>query len=83
MSCYIAWIDQEGLPDYWGIETLANPEATAIGEFEYQEGLPDYWGIETRRCALRENLSRLHQEGLPDYWGIETRSCLFLQHLLK
>ena len=42
----IVKLDQEGLPDYWGIETCALVDANNIGNF-YQEGLPDYWGIET------------------------------------
>ena len=64
---------QEGLPDYWGIETLW--PHTALQAFaEDQEGLPDYWGIET--MLVRRGSSGLYssanQEGLPDYWGIET-----------
>ena len=37
---------QEGLPDYWGIET---DFVSGTGEQfpNHQEGLPDYWGIET------------------------------------
>ena len=61
---------QEGLPDYWGIETIHF--RTYLHElFSHQEGLPDYWGIET--CPII-SLARLksYQEGLPDYWGIET-----------
>ena len=39
--------DQEGLPDYWGIETnLLICQSSCVCRF-YQEGLPDYWGIET------------------------------------
>ena len=44
---YFFMLDQEGLPDYWGIET------NFVALFFYghlpphQEGLPDYWGIET------------------------------------
>ena len=37
---------QEGLPDYWGIETFRYGLETK-GAIENQEGLPDYWGIET------------------------------------
>ena len=36
---------QEGLPDYWGIET--NIISRVFKGHSYQEGLPDYWGIET------------------------------------
>ena len=64
---------QEGLPDYWGIETLCKMPFTILRRPAHQEGLPDYWGIETISlhrfwCAGRT----AHQEGLPDYWGIET-----------
>ena len=38
---------QEGLPDYWGIETLSCIFRFLPFEFAHQEGLPDYWGIET------------------------------------
>ena len=78
--CHIIQLNQEGLPDYWGIETLP-----------HQEGLPDYWGIETLlptsellcpnfniRKATTGVLKFSNQEGLPDYWGIET---FFLLHL--
>ena len=43
------WIcgHQEGLPDYWGIETLIDRKARSDSPIVYQEGLPDYWGIET------------------------------------
>ena len=37
---------QEGLPDYWGIETrLIRCDQRIF--CPHQEGLPDYWGIET------------------------------------
>ena len=42
--------DQEGLPDYWGIETrgaFKPNHFTHMFPPIYQEGLPDYWGIET------------------------------------
>ena len=39
--------DQEGLPDYWGIETYLHDLLQYIPTISYQEGLPDYWGIET------------------------------------
>ena len=68
---------QEGLPDYWGIETL--PQQTIdlwyVLDVEVdQEGLPDYWGIETCLESGVQILLLQHQnqEGLPDYWGIET-----------
>ena len=38
--------NQEGLPDYWGIETYPLFHHPLL-EPHYQEGLPDYWGIET------------------------------------
>ena len=62
---------QEGLPDYWGIET---PQFIRLGYglLDYQEGLPDYWGIETLCDNLRVVAFFTDQEGLPDYWGIET-----------
>ena len=43
--------DQEGLPDYWGIET---PDIALSCRFLLldQEGLPDYWGIETRTSQI-------------------------------
>ena len=37
---------QEGLPDYWGIETVTF-QSPVIESENNQEGLPDYWGIET------------------------------------
>ena len=40
-------MDQEGLPDYWGIETIFVFPIGIIVAIGYQEGLPDYWGIET------------------------------------
>ena len=44
--CGVYLLYQEGLPDYWGIETcLSRSERRQFRE--YQEGLPDYWGIET------------------------------------
>ena len=39
--------DQEGLPDYWGIETYRGKTQLCAHIFFNQEGLPDYWGIET------------------------------------
>ena len=62
--------NQEGLPDYWGIEThftLAKPFTVSN-----QEGLPDYWGIETLLlpALLGQSASGFDQEGLPAYWGI-------------
>ncbi len=41
-------IHQEGLPDYWGIETYLPPPPSPHRQVD-QEGLPDYWGIETHR----------------------------------
>ena len=38
---------QEGLPDYWGIETSKSNTPRTARIFPNQEGLPDYWGIET------------------------------------
>ena len=38
--------NQEGLPDYWGIETSLSAMLSSPLFFD-QEGLPDYWGIET------------------------------------
>ena len=40
------FVDQEGLPDYWGIETFNHAKHCSHIP-KYQEGLPDYWGIET------------------------------------
>ena len=52
-----SFFDQEGLPDYWGIETpFCQPQirkdypttgVLKLPSANYQEGLPDYWGIET------------------------------------
>ena len=62
---------QEGLPDYWGIETVR--VNTAGNQFnKNQEGLPDYWGIETFKQWHAVFVNLKYQEGLPDYWGIET-----------
>ena len=63
--------DQEGLPDYWGIETRLRRWPMRCAQ-PHQEGLPDYWGIET--CSRRGygTSNDPDQEGLPDYWGIET-----------
>ena len=74
-------LHQEGLPDYWGIETITRSSFITTGGI-YQEGLPDYWGIETLpalRCSYLQKYP--NQEGLPDYWGIETsflRRALYL-----
>ena len=47
MTVTVTLEHQEGLPDYWGIETQV-PAVPVRGSFrQYQEGLPDYWGIET------------------------------------
>ena len=50
---------QEGLPDYWGIETFQYLSGNDWIVVKYQEGLPDYWGIETYRqkhgSLLREH----------------------------
>ena len=41
-------MDQEGLPDYWGIETFTSSRYEPFEALVHdQEGLPDYWGIET------------------------------------
>ena len=40
---------QEGLPDYWGIETFFKTLAREKNAVFDQEGLPDYWGIETQK----------------------------------
>ena len=63
--------DQEGLPDYWGIETFHSACHLAQGAND-QEGLPDYWGIETLLlpALLGQSASGFDQEGLPAYWGI-------------
>ncbi len=38
--------NQEGLPDYWGIETLLLPALLGQSASGFdQEGLPAYWGI--------------------------------------
>ena len=42
-----ARFDQEGLPDYWGIETILYELLLFLDHCQNQEGLPDYWGIET------------------------------------
>ena len=61
---------QEGLPDYWGIETLY--ACVYLFVLVDQEGLPDYWGIETVVVGIPNENNVPDQEGLPDYWGIET-----------
>ncbi len=65
--------NQEGLPDYWGIETKGK-EKLRFKQFtlQNQEGLPDYWGIETFFFGGLTCVIISYQEGLPDYWGIET-----------
>ena len=64
--------NQEGLPAYWGIETIL-AMYNSSQDTTNQEGLPAYWGIETlgewQICLADPNF---HQEGLPAYWGIET-----------
>ena len=45
-ASYVSVDDQEGLPDYWGIETILWRKFIKKLR-KYQEGLPDYWGIET------------------------------------
>ena len=56
--------DQEGLPDYWGIETY--PDELQANEIErcvpYQEGLPDYWGIETTHNPDSEHHNRIRKD---------------------
>ena len=50
---------QEGLPAYWGIETLRS-RYRAIRSNPNQEGLPAYWGIETIQLHRRpKELQRL------------------------
>ena len=69
-------MDQEGLPDYWGIETPLQCLLLQVHQCFNQEGLPDYWGIETHHTVTTPVLySFFDQEGLPDYWGIETSFC--------
>ena len=63
--------DQEGLPDYWGIETNTVDTLALKNGIWNQEGLPDYWGIETCKVFV-DCVTFANQEGLPDYWGIET-----------
>ena len=64
--------NQEGLPDYWGIET-GECLSGYLRSPTNQEGLPDYWGIETSPTGRpASHLLFSYQEGLPDYWGIET-----------
>ena len=46
-SC-ITYSNQEGLPAYWGIETLSTGGSSSSVIVPDQEGLPAYWGIETR-----------------------------------
>ena len=43
--------NQEGLPDYWGIETFFFCDRIPHFNILNQEGLPDYWGIETWLCG--------------------------------
>ena len=71
VACFVNIFDQEGLPDYWGIETQYVLGVCSTSSV-YQEGLPDYWGIETSQFASFCNQADDNQEGLPDYWGIET-----------
>ena len=71
--------NQEGLPDYWGIETQNHNQMASLMRLHYltvknmrlqpellrdQEGLPDYWGIET---FARSATPVTNQEGLPEY----------------
>ena len=65
---------QEGLPAYWGIETLISvcADALSVAIASDQEGLPAYWGIETKQVLAVMTVSAVDQEGLPAYWGIET-----------
>ena len=48
-SCPFRHNYQEGLPDYWGIETNLVGAIYETRQYvqQDQEGLPDYWGIET------------------------------------
>ena len=63
--------DQEGLPDYWGIETASAKIQAPL----YQQIRKDYptTGVLKQLCwDHQQSIYPFHQEGLPDYWGIET-----------
>ena len=59
--------NQEGLPAYWGIETVIVDVVGLAGFREvHQEGLPAYWGIET-------DLARLEVDHVTEESGRTTR----------
>ena len=64
--------DQEGLPDYWGIETFENDDdRVMIGRI--RKDYPTTGVLKRRASRFRMPGDCRNQEGLPDYWGIETR----------
>ena len=58
-------LDQEGLPDYWGIETFQKPRQFLTHNFVHQEGLPDYWGIETAGSVNNEQIDERIRKDYP------------------
>ena len=65
--------DQEGLPDYWGIETVLCDVWWIVGKAIIRKDYPTT-GVLKLVEFVNAWLYSLNQEGLPDYWGIETHS---------
>ena len=63
--------DQEGLPDYWGIETCDRCFKIRIGVL-IRKDYPTTGVLKPRGVGAVKRHLTPDQEGLPDYWGIET-----------
>ena len=64
-------MNQEGLPDYWGIETRFRPGRRARIS-PIRKDYPTTGVLKPRSLGRPRTHDAPHQEGLPDYWGIET-----------
>ena len=64
-------LHQEGLPDYWGIET-GTQSRFCIMELLIRKDYPTTGVLKLSRHGTNLKVEETDQEGLPDYWGIET-----------
>ena len=68
-----AWhINQEGLPDYWGIETIYFIQLALLFVQPIRKDYPTTGVLKRIRSSFLAISISFYQEGLPDYWGIET-----------
>ena len=79
--------NQEGLPDYWGIETFLVAFIYPPVRCFIRKDYPTTGVLKHYRQGRGHRPTHYHQEGLPDYWGIETTSqlqgCLPGRHLIR